>query len=49
MSEQNNAQIVQQLYAAFARGDIQAALDTFSDAVAKGARQAWFPSGGERS
>ncbi len=33
MSEQDNVQLVQSLYAAFARGDIQAALDTFSDDV----------------
>src|SRR5262245_16876052 len=33
MSEQENVQIVQQLYAAFARGDVQAALNTFSDEV----------------
>jgi ketosteroid isomerase-like protein len=33
MSEQENAQTVQQLYAAFARGDRQAALNTFSDDV----------------
>jgi ketosteroid isomerase-like protein len=39
MESQENVQIVQKLYAAFARGDVQAALNTFS------LEQLWKQSG----